>query len=162
MYILQFIVIVLLITGSWFFKYPDVIPSEIVVTTENPPAVIVARSTGKINHLVVSDKQRVEQGQMLAVIENPGDYRDILKLETLLEGFGDSIQAGHIETGWTDDNYQMGEVQPEYSLFLKRFEDYEHFIDLDYHRQKINSLKEELKQARQRSLQKKPVYWSEL
>ena len=146
---LIFIVIVLLIVGSWFFKYPDVVSSKIVVTTENPPAPIVAKSTGKIEHLLVSDMQRVEQGQMLAVIENPGDYKDILKLETLLEGFGDSIQLGHIETGWTDDTYQMGEVQPGYSLFLKRCEDYAHFIQLDYHRQKITSLKDELEQAKQ-------------
>jgi len=146
---LIFIIIVLLITGSWFFRYPDVVPSEIVVTTEHPPAPIVARATGKIDHLMVNDKQQVEKGQALAVIENAANYRDVLKLGTLLENFDESIQSGNIDREWTEDTYNLGEVQSKYSLFLKRFEDYAHFIELDYHRQKITSLKEEQERARQ-------------
>ena len=146
---LIFIIVALLITGSWFFRYPDVVPSKIVVTTENPPAPIVARSTGKIEHLLVSDKQRVEQGQALAVIENTGNYKDILELENSLENFEENVQSGNLESEWMNQVYKLGEIQPEYSLFLKRFEDYAHFIRLDYHKQKIASLKDELSEAGQ-------------
>src|SRR6056297_1115121 len=62
-----FFIVATLITGSWFYKYPDTVPSQIVVTTENPPAPIVAKASGKIGHLLVLDKQTVERGEALAV-----------------------------------------------------------------------------------------------
>ncbi len=146
---LIFGVIALLILGSWFFRYPDVVPSKIVVTTENPPAPIVAKATGKIEHLLVSDKQNVERGQALAVIENTGNYKDMLKLESVLKDFDESIRAEEINPEWTEKSYELGDVQSKYSLFLKRFEDYEHFLQLDYHQRKIASLKDEMGQAKQ-------------
>ena len=41
------VVVMVLLTGSWFFKYPDKVTGEIEITTRNPPAVVVSRSTGK-------------------------------------------------------------------------------------------------------------------
>ncbi|HES59568.1 MAG TPA: HlyD family secretion protein, partial [Caldithrix sp.] len=32
-----FFIIILLFIGSWYFKYPDVISSNIIITTQNPP-----------------------------------------------------------------------------------------------------------------------------
>jgi HlyD family secretion protein len=139
----------LLILGSWFFRYPDVVPSKIVVTTENPPAPIVAKATGKIDHLLVGDKQNVERGQALAVIENTGSYKDILKLDSVLKDFDERIQSAELSGEWTEKSYELGDVQPKYSLFLKRFEDYEHFLQLDYHQRKIASLEDEMRQAKQ-------------
>ena len=50
-----FVVIALIIVGSWFFKYPDIISAKIVLTTENPPAPILAKTTGKIQNLFVQN-----------------------------------------------------------------------------------------------------------
>ena len=80
MYIFLF-VLAMIIAGAFIFKYPDIIKSKIEVTTENPPATIVARSTGKIETLFVADNQRVEAGQIIALIQNPSDYKDVLKLK---------------------------------------------------------------------------------
>jgi len=33
-----FLIIIVLLTGSWFFKYPDFITSTIEITTLSPPA----------------------------------------------------------------------------------------------------------------------------
>jgi HlyD family secretion protein len=138
----------MLILGSWLFKYPDVVHSQIVVTTENPPAPIVARSSGKIDHLLVNDKQKVQKGQALAVIENTGNYRDILKLEHLIQNFRNRIQKGMPDIEGMNVPMDLGEVQPQYALFLKRLEEYRHFRELNYHQRKIESLKEELERAK--------------
>ena len=42
----------LIIIFSFIFYYPDILRSNIVVTTENPPATLVARATGKIDRLL--------------------------------------------------------------------------------------------------------------
>jgi len=137
-------IIVLLLTGSWLFKYPDVVHSSIVVTTENPPAPIVARANGNIEHLFVSDKEKVEKNQALAVIQNTANYRDVLKLESALEAFPSDSLKDLINSDISRGNYKLGQIQPIYATFLKKLEDYEHFLELNYHQQKIQSLEEEL------------------
>jgi len=137
-------IIALLLLGSWFFKYPDVVHSRIVVTTENPPAPIVARASGNIEHLFVSDKQKVEKDQALAVIQNTANYNHVLQLEKGLQAVPSDSVKDLVSSKITRQNYKLGQIQPVYATFLSKLEDYQHFLELNYHQQKIKSLKEEL------------------
>ncbi len=47
--IMIYSVLVILIFGSWLFKYPDIIVAPIVVTSENPPVKSSCKSGWK-NH----------------------------------------------------------------------------------------------------------------
>ena len=124
-------VILLLLAGSWFFKYPDVVHSTIVVTTEHPPAPIIARSNGKIEHLFVRDKEKVEEDQPLAVIENTANYDEVLEIEQkVLSWKSDTLEAV-VHSNIPDKNYKLGRIQPVYATFLKKVEDYDHFLKLD-------------------------------
>ena len=137
-------IIVMLLAGSWFFKYPDIVHSTIVVTTENPPAPIIARANGKIDQLFVKDNQKVAEGQVLAVIENTANYKDILELEERLDAIPSDSLKQFLHSGILNENYKLGGLQSEYATFLKKLEDYQHFRELNYHQQKIQSQKEEL------------------
>jgi hypothetical protein len=37
------IIVILILVGSWFFKYPDFVNAEIEVITQKPPADIIAK-----------------------------------------------------------------------------------------------------------------------
>src|SRR6056297_2502979 len=137
-------IIVLLLLGSWFFKYPDVVHSKIVVTTENPPAPIVARANGNIEHLFVSDMQKVEKDQALAVIQNTANYNDVLQLERALKAVPSDSVKDLVSSDIPHQDHKLGQIQPIYATFLKKMKDYQHFLELNYHQQKIKSLKEEL------------------
>jgi len=78
------IVIVILLIYSAIVKYPDVIPSQIVLTGSTPPATIVAHASGKIKELYAKDNQEVKTGDYLAVIDNPAKTSDILYLKNYL------------------------------------------------------------------------------
>ena len=102
-------VIFMIIAFSFVFNYPDILRSNIVVTTQNPPATIVARTTGKIEQLFVTDNQKVGRGQMIALIENPASYNDILKLKAVI----DSVQPDFDTLNFTpavrfSKNLQLG------------------------------------------------------
>ena len=58
---LIFIILFIFLIGSYFFKYPDIIQAEIVLTTENPPLKVIARSSGKIQEQIgrASCRERV-------------------------------------------------------------------------------------------------------
>jgi HlyD family secretion protein len=141
-----FIIVVGLIVGSYFFKYPDIITATITVTTENLPAGVMAKTTGRIDTLFVREKQKVQQGNLLAVIENPALLSDVLEVKQSLLGFhiSDTINYQSISK-----KLQLGDVQQNYFAFLKAHEDYQYFIQTDYHRKKIAVIEKQIKTQRE-------------
>ncbi|WP_167613186.1 HlyD family secretion protein [Maribellus sediminis] len=139
----------LIIIFSFVFHYPDILRSKIVVTTENPPATLVARATGKIDQLFVSDKEKVEAGQIIALIENPANYMDVLQLETLIN----KLQPNFDTLNFTPVVHlsralQLGPVQEYYSQFLTKFQELKEFSERNYYLLREESYKEQLKNAR--------------
>jgi HlyD family secretion protein len=124
-------VIILLFIGSFFFKYPDIVTGEIVITTENPPIWIVAKTAGKIKDLSCHNKSSVQQGQVLAVIENPAVTEDINKLKELLMqcSITDSILLLPSELLLPD--YELGNIQNAYSAFVRTATNYDNFLSLN-------------------------------
>ena len=57
--VLFLVLILLIILISWFVKYPDVILSEAMVTTNIPPQKEYANITGKLDAILVSDNNLV-------------------------------------------------------------------------------------------------------
>ena len=50
-----FCIVIILLIGSYLFKYPDVVEAEITVSTQNPPAYVVARVAGRLEELCVEN-----------------------------------------------------------------------------------------------------------
>ena len=139
-----FIVVALLVTGSWFFKYPDIISANIVLTTENPPAPVVAKISGKIQNLFIGDNQRVRKNDVLAVLENPADFKSIQTLKKLLVDFNANFKLGEAFL-FSKYPLTLGSVQSLYASFVKNIEAYNQMIRLNYHDQKIELYQQELK-----------------
>ena len=131
------LVIVSLLIGSWFFKYPDIIQSRITLTTQNPPASLIANNNGKITDIFVNEKQEVKENQIIAIIENTANYQDVLKLEALLNKQKEnSLLIDSI-------NFTLGELQQSYSAYSRLLHDYQSFLQLDYYNKKIQSVKQQ-------------------
>jgi len=88
--------LLLLIMGiflSWFIKYPEIIKGKLILTTTLEPIKMVSQSSGIIKHLYAKDGDLVNEGMVLAEIENPitADDAEYLqkylnKLEKTLKG----------------------------------------------------------------------------
>jgi HlyD family secretion protein len=148
-----------LFVGSYFFKYPDVIPATIEVTTDNLPVSLVARATGKLDTLFVVDNEIVEKEQYLAVIENPAKFEDVLLLQLKIKNYELKNFSNTEAQSYTEETsygltvlqsyglpsaFQLGELQPFYYQFTKACEDYDYFIKADYYNQKINALQRQI------------------
>ena len=126
-----------LFVGSYFIKYPDVVSATITVTTEHLPAGVMAHTTGKIDTLLVSEHQQVQQGELLGMLENSARLEDILLMQEAM----DSIPA--------DTTLKLGDLQGYYASFLKAREDYSYFIQADYHNKKIKSIQQQIRLQQQ-------------
>ena len=139
----------LIILFSFIFYYPDILRSNIVVTTENPPATLVARATGKIDQLFVEDKDHVQAGQTIALIENPADYNDVLELEQMIIAVQPAFDTLNFTVSQRfNKSLQLGAVQEYYSQFLTRYDELNEFYQRNYYVLKERSYKEQLKNAR--------------
>lgn len=134
-------IIAIIFIGSYFFKYPDIITGTITITTQNPPAPLTARTSGKIQLLLTSDTDKVKNGQTLAVLENTAKYSDVIKLKSGLESFCTEIS---FLKKISAENLNLGELQISYSTFSKTLKDYINFINLDYYNEKIESLSKQI------------------
>lgn len=157
--ILFFFLLALLIFGSWVFRYPDIKRAEIMVTSINPPANLEARTSGKIAALFVNDNEMVEAGHVVAMIENPASFNDVLQLKAGI-AFLDSIHIEEVTGEFSDlspvgvpemRNAQLGTIQTSYSIFLKAYRDYVEFRRLNYHQRRIGLLRSELERQQEYS-----------
>lgn len=144
--IVLLLIVALLIFGSWVFRFPDVKDAAITVTSLQPPADIKARADGNIEELFVEDNDIVEEGTVLAVIENPSDYEDVLALKIELKKIH-PMSALDLELDLpVNGKSDLGPVQTPYATFYKNYRDYIAFLELNYHQRKIELLELELVQ----------------
>ena len=166
-----FVVVAGLVVGSYFFKYPDIIVASITVTSENLPAGLMAKSSGRIDTIFVSEKQLVKKGDFIALIENPARFEDVMNLKDLVTSYelqvtSDELHVTNYEllTPLTSHllphtSYQLGEIQPTYQTFIKSLEDYQYFIKSDYHHKKIKVIQKQI-QTQSLILQKTKIQLS--
>lgn len=143
--ILLFSVIVLLLFGSWLFKYPDIIVSEITVTTENVPANLVAKSPGKITGLFVEDNELVKKDKIIAVIENPAVTNDVIILNQILKEFdSENWLNEQILNKISNPGFVLGEIESSFSSFRSKLEEYIRFTERNYSVRKIASIENQM------------------
>ncbi len=136
-----FIAILVLLTISWIIKYPDVIPSRIVLTTPTPPVGVYARTNGNIYHLFVKENQLVKKDAILAIISNPADEDHILELQEKLDLLQFPMHPDSIAQVQLPKQLSLGEVQQSFSKFSLDFHNYKLFMSLEPLSKEIASLK---------------------
>lgn len=117
-------IILLFISLSWFISYPDIINSEAVITTVIPPQKEFAKSSAKIDTILVSNSAEVEADSYLAILENSANYDDIVFLKSII----DTINVKNDEFHFPIDNLPilfLGDVDDEFATFEN---DYTHYI----------------------------------
>lgn len=108
--------ILLLFLISWFVKYPDIILSKAIVTTKIPPEKLFAKTTGKIQAILVEENQKVTINQPLAILENTANYEDVFKLKSII----DTITFDKKTFEFPIDSLPLlflGEIESQYALF---------------------------------------------
>ena len=141
--ILLLVIILALIAGSWIFKYPDIISAPIIITTNNPPSPVIARSSGRITEFYVIDKQSVTSGQYLAILENTSDIESINKLKLLVQMADSSIDNSSLLETNTSTILNLGELQQFYSNWTDAVTSYRRYCEMSFNEKKIRALQEQ-------------------
>ena len=88
-------ILLILLIGSTFFNYPDSVEAEMTLTTQAPPAYIIAKTAGRIEQLYVTNKQAIHEKDIIGVIQNTATTEDIFYLQENLKAW--KAQGSQIE-----------------------------------------------------------------
>ncbi len=122
-----FIAVLAFILMAWFIKYPDVITAKVVVLTENPPIRVFARSDGQISSLLAEDKQNLKKGQIIAILENTANWKDIQRLDKLVEQWGHINQPEELLRVDLPADLVLGELQNSFAAHQQAVRNFQFF-----------------------------------
>lgn len=137
----MFLVFVLFIFFAWLIRYPDTIPAPVEITTTNPPVTLVTKITGHINSLFVKEREKVNVGQLVALMETTASMKEIELLKQTI----DTIKTPEtLSSRLLPAFSELGELQGFYGTFLKNLSDLNNYMINDFYGSKIASLTDEI------------------
>ena len=140
-------ILLLLFFTSWIVKYPDIISTQIVITTNIPPEKIVAKSSGSIQVLLVLDKSVITKNTAIAVIENAANYKDVFLLKSIIDTINiekSSFPFDKLQLA------QLGELESAFAVFQKEYSVNELNVKLQPYKVEGNAQSAEAVQLRER------------
>ena len=129
---------------SYFIKYPDKIEVRVKITTETPPIRIVSKMSARITDLKIVDKQDVEAGTILGIMENTASFKDIQILEKQLAEF--DTEKHSLYRLKIPSSLELGNLQSPYSSLLTKLNDINYHKTQDITIEKTTGLEEQIKQ----------------
>ncbi len=111
-------ILVMLVLVSWIVKYPDIVGSDIVITTNTPPQKLVAKTSGKIEVILINDKSNISKNTPLAVIENSANYKDVFLLKSIIDTINIEKSIFPFEKL---KSAQLGDIESNFSVFQKEY-----------------------------------------
>jgi multidrug resistance efflux pump len=131
-------VVALLLALSYFVKYPDIVVAKVVLTTENPPVRMLAKTGGRVSDILIKNNQAVKTGQLLAVMDNTAKWQDVLALDkNLQETVPLPLASGQVSIQ-LPLQLNVGVLQNNYSTLCQNLKDYRYFLERNGVLQKIN------------------------
>ena len=120
-----FLILIQFFLISYFIKYPDILKSTIVLTSDAPTVNIVAKISGKIK-LLVRDNQNVQTDELLGYVINPADFKDVMTLKKQLNHL--NTEGGISST----HSYNLGELQTSYGAVVKSYKNFETYLKVNF------------------------------
>ncbi|HEY8960195.1 HlyD family secretion protein [Chitinophaga sp.] len=112
-----FIILLLILLMSYLIKYPEFVPSTVIISSQNPPEKLEARTNTRVTEIFVEDHQAVSRNQVLMVLQSTADYRDVMALRRIIDSLDNSGLA-HFPLSEAA-RFKLGDIQLDYNAFAK-------------------------------------------
>jgi multidrug efflux pump subunit AcrA (membrane-fusion protein) len=129
---------------SSFINYPDIVKTSLKVNCLNAPKPVLARQTGKLTTLLVSEGQNVAAEQSLAYFESTANPKDVLKLNHELKAVQSKVLKRNPEAIVLPQGLNLGEIQGSYQNFYQQYLQYQATTKNGYYLNRMSFLEQEL------------------
>ncbi|MDB5157360.1 MAG: HlyD family efflux transporter periplasmic adaptor subunit [Mucilaginibacter sp.] len=135
---------------GWIVRYPDIVTGQIVISGNNAPLKLIANSNGKIKLNHINSMDLVKQGQLIAYVENPTNYKSVFFIDSLLRSYvplPDTILKLRQKL---PPNFSLGELNSKYYGFANSLQEYANYKQdklIDKQSENLNTVLIEQKEA---------------
>ena len=148
--VLLFVIVLSLILGAAFFKYPDKLKARFTLTSSTPPIELNANASGRISKIFVPNRHYVAAGSPVLLLESTADYEDILRLADYVYSF--PIKDWRERSfDHPDVGLQLGELQALYVDLVLSVERLDMFKRNPYYARKREGLDLQLQSQQDRA-----------
>jgi HlyD family secretion protein len=141
------VILVLLVSATWFIQYPDVIQAPGRLTADNAPKEIIPWQSGRLIKLFVKNGDQLKKGDMIGWIESTANTKEVIGLSVKLDSsFSLLLQdKSQILSNVFEEHYNnLGELQAPYQVFVTAFEQYNDYLVNGFYRHKKEMLLKEI------------------
>ncbi len=115
-------VLTLLLILSIVIKYPDTITARMTLTGTQPVVEVMSRQSGHLESLRVRERQRVRQGEILAIIQSPARSATVLALGEKLARLAPEVAGEGMDFPMVFSPEEgLGKLQDSYGDFLSAY-----------------------------------------
>ena len=142
-----FLIIVSLITSTFFISYPDIVNGKAKLTSINAPKEVKTKIEGKLIKLIAIEGKFVQQNQLLGFMESRADHNEVIMLSAITDTLQDLIQNNKTENipPYLSQPFQnLGEVQPAYQSFTQSFIVFNQYLLSGYYLKKKRMLQRDM------------------
>lgn len=146
---LIFLFTLIILVLAFMIRYPDFVTAKVIVSTEQPMERIVARFSGALDDIYISNGDAVRVGQKLAVIRNTANINDVYYLKSIVDTL--SIRSENLEFPLdTVSKLQLGDIESAYIGFEKNYVDLQLMEDLDPYLNELDGTRQSLIEIKSR------------
>lgn len=117
------IFIVVFFIFSWFLKYPDIITSQAIITSQQPVQKVYAQKQNTIFELRVQNNQEVTINTILVVFKNTAKLEDVMLLKSVVDTI-DTSKSDFIFPTQKLTGLSFGEISNTYTKFVSHYNIY--------------------------------------
>lgn len=152
------IIILLFFAICYMLKVQQSLTANITLTSMSPPVELHANTSGKFMYMDVKNNELVREGDILAVINNPGNYKDLELLKTYFYQWKNNrIGLDSLLYTLNNKKWELGELENNLVEFKRNCENYIEYINRDYYPQKIALKRKEYSKRRDLYEQQKEI-----
>lgn len=140
-------ILLLLLTLTWFIRYPDTIEARAVLTNSNAQKEIITRQEGRLTKLFIKSNTYVEKGTMLGFIESTASHQEVIALSRALDSsimFMSRHQTKPATILFSKIFYNLGEIQNSYKDFITGLELFKDYTVNGFYARKMDFLKKDI------------------
>jgi len=150
--LIMIVIVGILVALSFIIRYPDTITAPFTLTSSSSPQKIVSSKYGKLQ-LFVKDGESVRKGSVLALLSNPADFSDVLKIKKnikLILIFLSKDSSTKLEYNF-NEKYQLGELQNTYEGLIESLKAFNLTNSINESKTQLKSLEQQILNQRRRN-----------
>jgi len=142
-----FVILLLIAITSAIIRYPDIVKTQLIISSVNLPKPIVSKISGKLITILVNEDQLVDSAQNLAYLESTANHEQVLQLLSTLKTLQKNLfsnKPNPLTDSHISFHTQLGELQLSYQTFYEAYLAYRASIEDGMYLRKKAFLQKEL------------------